>query len=115
LTEVSKTESSNSGGFNRPAPPSQNGANRAYRPRRGGYRGAYPHEPTGRWLAQTSRRGRVRRLSSFDRAAEAAKVYDRAAIVQWGPFAKTNAGKRGPGRRRDLPQTWSVIPPRAVV
>lgn len=72
------------------ATPSQNGANSASRPRRSGFRGVYPHKPTGRWLAQISIDGRVRHLGIFDLVEDAAMAYDHAARAQWGPFARTS-------------------------
>jgi hypothetical protein len=69
---------------------SQNAANSRDRPRRSGYRGVYPHKPTGRWIAQISIGGHVRHLGIYDDPQHAAMAYDHAARAQWGPFARTN-------------------------
>ena len=69
---------------------SENAANSKDRPRRSGYRGVYPHKPTGRWIAQISIAGRVRHLGIYDDPVAAAQAYDQAARRQWGPFARTN-------------------------
>ena len=74
--------------------PSQNNANGRDRPRRSGYRGVYPHRPTGRWIAQISVSGRVRHLGIFDDPLEAARAYDLAAHEQWGSFARHNGFAR---------------------
>jgi hypothetical protein len=74
----------------RAATPSQNAANSRDRPRRSGFRGVYPHRPTGRWIAQVSVAGRPQHLGIFDDPQDAARAYDLAAREQWGPFARTN-------------------------
>lgn len=68
----------------------QNNANSRNRTRRSGYRGVYAHKPTGRWVAQISVHGRLTHLGLFDDPADAARAYDRAALAQWGPWARTN-------------------------
>ena len=74
----------------RTATPSQNNANSRDRPRKSGFRGVYPHRPTGRWIAQVSVAGRPQHLGIFDDPRDAARAYDLAAREQWGPFARTN-------------------------
>ena len=72
------------------ATPAENAANSKDRPRRSGYRGVYPHKPTGRWIAQISAGGHVRHLGIYDDPEAAARAYDLAARVQWGQFARTS-------------------------
>ena len=72
------------------ATPGENAANSRDRPRRSGYRGVYPHKPTGRWIAQISAGGHVRHLGIYDDPEAAARAYDLAARAQWGHFARTS-------------------------
>ena len=74
----------------RVATPGENAANSRDRPRRSGYRGVYPHKPTGRWIAQISAGGQVRHLGIYDDPEVAARAYDLAALGQWGQFARTS-------------------------
>jgi hypothetical protein len=74
----------------RPATPSQNGANsKLNRNNKSGYRGVSRHKD-GRWVAAIKINGRKRHLGLFDTAPQAARVYDRDALAEWGEFAATN-------------------------
>lgn len=65
----------------------QNSANSAHR-RRALPRGVYPKN--GKFVARISRNGVFSYLGTFSDAVEAARAYDRAAVVEHGEFARLN-------------------------
>lgn len=60
-----------------------------------GYRGVYLCRRTGRWRAEIRVAGRGIKLGRFDRAEDAARAYDAAAVEHHGEFAVVNFGPRG--------------------
>jgi hypothetical protein len=76
----------------RPASQSQNSKNRGKKvaPSSSSYKGIWWHKRTGKWEAGIMANGVRKHLGYFDDPAQAAKVYDAAAIQLHGPFAKTN-------------------------
>lgn len=78
----------------RPATPTQNARNRGMRSdNTSGFKGVHPHRRSGRWAACIWFDGRSNYLGLFDDAAEAARVYDAAALEHFGPFARLNFPK----------------------
>lgn len=80
----------------RSATPSENSANRERRSANTGsapgslFRGVFWHKRTGKWYARIKCGGKNRWLGTFDREEEAARAYDRAALVTFGGFAILN-------------------------
>lgn len=68
--------------------PQQNGANRRAQGGTSRYKGV--HKRRGRWLAQIGVKNRILRLGSFDNEEDAAIVYDVAAQLFFGEFARLN-------------------------
>ena len=78
----------------RPASPSENTANMPKRSRgarvSSAFKGVARHAPTGHWQAGICRDRRRYYLGVYPREAEAAVAYDRAAVLLFGAFARTN-------------------------
>jgi len=55
-----------------------------------GFKGVYKNRCNGRWQARIRVEGRLMGLGYFDRAEDAAKAYDKAAIKRGGEFARLN-------------------------
>ena len=67
--------------------------NRNQRPRKGGtsiYKGVSWDWRNTKWLVHIRINGRVTHLGYFDNEVEAAQVYDKAAKIFFGGFARTN-------------------------
>jgi hypothetical protein len=70
---------------------SQNMANiSGHKDRAGKYKGVTQDPKSGKYKAVICLNGRNKRLGNFDRAIDAARAYDQAALKQWGEFSKTN-------------------------
>lgn len=54
------------------------------------YKGVSYRKDRGKWVAYIRFGGRKRHLGTFEKASDAAKAYDRAAIEHFGEFAVTN-------------------------
>lgn len=75
----------------RPADKGQNSANVGRRAdNTSGYKGVGWHRPSGKWSARIAVDGKRRHLGRFADPIEAAKAYDRAALVAFGEFAVLN-------------------------
>lgn len=59
-------------------------ASKLMSPPRSGFKGAYLHKPSGKWVAQISPNGQRKHLGTFSTAEDAAKAYDAAAFAEWG-------------------------------
>ncbi|MGR9056055.1 AP2 domain-containing protein [Rhizobium leguminosarum] len=59
-------------------------ASKLMSPPRSGFKGAYLHKPSGKWVAQISPNGQRRHLGTFKTSEEAARAYDAAAFAEWG-------------------------------
>jgi len=57
------------------------------------YKGVYWHKPSGKWLVQIGIHGKRIHLGYFDNEDDAGRAYNRAAIEQWGEFARTSMNK----------------------
>lgn len=74
----------------RPATHRQNGANTRVTRGAIGYRGVYMSRPSGRFVARLRRNGLHRSLGTYSTPEEAARVYDAAALAEFGEFARLN-------------------------
>lgn len=80
----------------RPATRSQNNANRVKHSSHGGrptssrFKGVHWDAEKRRWRAALRVDGKLKRLGRFDDEIDAARAYDRAALAQWGEFARIN-------------------------
>lgn len=54
------------------------------------FKGVSLHSQNATWIAQIHRSGRTINLGSFLTELSAARAYDRAAVSQWGEFARVN-------------------------
>lgn len=71
---------------------SQNAANsRLNRANTSGYKGVYWHKTTKRWHARIHVNGRTKSLGYFHTAAAGGAAYDRAALENFGPYARPNS------------------------
>jgi hypothetical protein len=68
-----------------------------------GYKGVHEEKSSGKWIAAIMANGIRKNLGRFDNRQEAAKMYDAAAKILHGNFAKTNEDLRrslvGRGRK----------------
>jgi len=75
----------------RPATRTQNEANKCVQANnRASVKGVTLHKPTGKWQAQIQEENQKHYLGLFHTIEEAAAVYDKAALAQWGEFARLN-------------------------
>jgi hypothetical protein len=59
---------------------------KAHRDNKSGFKGAFLHKPSGRWMAQIARDGKKKHLGYFSSAEEAHAAYCAAAKVLHGDF-----------------------------
>lgn len=87
----------------RPATQQQNCANaRLSRANRSGFKGVALHKHAQRWTAQVTVNRKKLHLGYFDNARDAARAYDKAAMLHFGAFAKTNF----PRAEYEAAQVW---------
>jgi hypothetical protein len=68
----------------------QNSCNKISRCRSSKYKGVYWSKHTNKWVAQICQNYKSESLGLFEQESEAAKAYDREAIVRFGNFARLN-------------------------
>ncbi len=64
------------------------------------FKGVQYHKPTGKWFARIWYEGRSRSLGYYDAEEEAARAYDRAAVLCFREFAHVNFPDEWPPERR---------------
>ena len=68
-----------------------NNANRkAYKNNKSGFKGVYWSKAAGKWASQITINKKAVYLGLFDSAKDAAKEYDKIAVIEFGEFSLTN-------------------------
>lgn len=89
VDHINRNTLDNRRGNLRLATSAQNGANRAYRVARSGFRGVHAQK-SGRWKATLCCGYQRLCAGTYDTAVEAARAYDALALTKFGEFANLN-------------------------